>query len=95
MKLTSTPQTFLLFGSIVAKFVVPSAADVASFVDDIGTTHEIASDATIVTGAMDAVAFSHFGLPSDRIIATFANDPRADPTMVEPTSMGILFMAIP
>lgn len=58
----------LLLGCAAATFNY--AAGVA-FIDDAGTTHEIASDATIVTGAMDAVALSHFGLPSDRILATF------------------------
>ena len=71
MKLPSTPRTFFLLGSVALTLAASAAADTTIFVDDAGTTHEIASDATIVTGAMDAVAFSHFGLPSDQIIATF------------------------
>lgn len=61
----------MLLGSAALALISSAAADTTTFVDDAGTTHEIASDATIVTGAMDAVAFSHFGLPSNRIIATF------------------------
>jgi hypothetical protein len=71
MKLPSTPGTFLLLGSVGLALVPSASADTTIFVDDAGTTHEIDSKATIVTGAMDAVALSHFGFPSDRIIATF------------------------
>jgi len=41
-----------------------------TFVDDEGTTHTIPENAKIVTGAMDAVAFYHFGMNSDHIVAT-------------------------
>mmetsp|Transcript_21867 Transcript_21867/g.51567 ORF Transcript_21867/g.51567 Transcript_21867/m.51567 type:complete len:586 (+) Transcript_21867:89-1846(+) len=40
------------------------------FVDDAGTSHVIPAGATIVLGTMDAVALSHFGLTSDRVVAT-------------------------
>jgi len=42
-----------------------------TFVDDAGTSHNIPENANIVCGAMDAVAFSHFGMKSNRIIATY------------------------
>jgi len=42
-----------------------------TFVDDEGTSHNIPESASIVCGAMDAVAFSHFGMKSNRIIATY------------------------
>jgi len=40
------------------------------FIDDNGVSHTIPTNATIVLGAMDAVALFHFGLGPDRIVAT-------------------------
>ena len=68
-----TMTTTLLMLLSLATVIVSGDDDVTfvTFVDDAGTSHQISSDATIVTGAMDAVALSHFGLDSDRIVATF------------------------
>jgi len=50
--------------------LVLSPARGASFVDDAGRAHTLPADATIVAGVMDAVALSHFGLSSSRVMAT-------------------------
>lgn len=42
-----------------------------TFIDDAGTSHTIPENANIVCGAMDAVAFSHFGMKPNRIVATY------------------------
>jgi hypothetical protein len=39
-------------------------------VDDNGATHVLPADATLVAGAMDVVALSHFGLDASRVMAT-------------------------
>lgn len=47
-----------------------SQVQATTFVDDDGTTHTIPENPTIVTGAMDAVAFYHFGMSANTIVAT-------------------------
>jgi hypothetical protein len=39
-------------------------------VDDNGATHILPADATLVAGAMDAVALSHIVLDASRVVAT-------------------------
>jgi len=75
--MTMTTTTIITYSLLmllsIGAVIVNGTDDVTfvTFIDDAGTSHQISSEATIVTGAMDAVALSHFGLDSNRIVATF------------------------
>merc|ERR1740139_2021765 len=55
-------------------FLVSAIGDVAqavSFTDDEGTTHDIPTGSTIVSGAMDAITMHHFGMEASQVKGTF------------------------